>query len=195
MARTQATDYDDRREAIIETAARLYGESGFRGSSIADLAIACGMSKSLLYHYFSSKEDILYEIMIGHIEALRQAAEDTVDTPDPAVRFRALTHSFMQLYANASSRHKVLMNDLDKLPAHRRALIVEHERRMLDIVDEIIAQRVSSLQRNKTKRRALTMLYFGMINWTHTWFRPDGKMSADQLADTVVELFLKGLPD
>ena len=195
MARTQAVDYDDRREAIVDAAAKLYGETGFNGSSIADLATACGMSKSLLYHYFSSKEDILYAIMISHIEALRQVADDVVDIADPAERFRTLSHGFMRLYANASSHHKVLVNDLDKLPPERRTAIVEHERRLLDVVDGIIVERAPGLKANKARRRALTMLYFGMINWTHTWYRPGGKVNSEELADIAVDLFLKGLPD
>ncbi|AJA07136.1 MULTISPECIES: TetR/AcrR family transcriptional regulator [Sphingomonadales] len=194
MARTQAADYDDRREAIVEIAARLYGETGFLGSSIADLAKASGISKSLLYHYFSSKEDILFEIMIGHVEALRASADEVSDLPDSADRLKALTHGFMKLYANASYRHKVLINDLDKLPVERRSAIIEAERRLLDIVDGIIVDRATTLGKNKGKRRALTMLYFGMINWTHTWFDPAGEINGDQLADMVVDLFLKGLP-
>lgn len=193
MARTQSADYGDRREAILDAAARLYGDSGVLGSSIADLAQACGMSKSLLYHYFSSKEDILFEIMAGHIEALRQVAEDVADEPDPVRRLSRLTHGFMTLYADASDRHKVLINDLDKLPPERRATIVAIERELLDAVDRIIAEHAPHLAGDKPRRRALTMLYFGMINWTPNWFHADGPLSPDDMADMVVGLFLNGI--
>ena len=71
MARPQAADYDDRRQGMLDRAAALYAQHGFLGASIADLAVACGVSKSLLYHYFGSKEDILFEIMSDHVEHLR----------------------------------------------------------------------------------------------------------------------------
>ena len=60
MARTQAPDYEERRIAIIDKAAELFARRGFMGASVADLAAACQTSKSLIYHYFPSKEDILF---------------------------------------------------------------------------------------------------------------------------------------
>ena len=74
MARTQATDYAERRQAIVEKAAQLYAKKGFDGASLADLARACKTSKSLIYHYFVSKEDILFEVMESHVHALVDAA-------------------------------------------------------------------------------------------------------------------------
>src|SRR6185437_11202433 len=63
MARTQAPDYEERRNAMLEKAAELYAERGFLGASLADLAASCRTSKSLIYHYYPSKEDILFDVM------------------------------------------------------------------------------------------------------------------------------------
>ena len=73
MARPQSPDYDKRRDAIVAAATHLYARQGFQGASVADLAKACATSKSLIYHYFPSKEDILYEVMAAHLEALVDA--------------------------------------------------------------------------------------------------------------------------
>ena len=73
MARPQSPDYDKRREAILRAAARLFARQGFNGASVADLAAACGSSKSLVYHYFPSKEDILHAVMSAHLELLVRA--------------------------------------------------------------------------------------------------------------------------
>lgn len=193
MARTQAADFDERREAIIGKAADLYAKSGFLGASIADLAEACGVSKSLLYHYFSSKEDILFEIMSSHVDALNYAADGLQQSEDAEALLRSLTHSFMALYVGASSRHKVLVNDLDKLPEARREKIVNSERRLLDTVDSILARLSEPLANSPHQRRVMTMIYFGMINWTHTWFDPRGPVNTDALADMVVSTFLHGV--
>ena len=74
MARTQAADYEQRREAIVEKAAERFASQGFRGASVADLAEAVGASKSLIYHYYPSKEDILFEVMDSHLQELDDAA-------------------------------------------------------------------------------------------------------------------------
>src|SRR3981189_3241519 len=104
MARTQAADYDLRRLAIVEAAAELYAEFGFLGASLVDLAERCKVSKSLIYHYYGSKEDILYDVMSSHIEALNAAADDVLaqELP-PQDRLRALTHAFMRYYVGASA--------------------------------------------------------------------------------------------
>lgn len=193
MARTQAADYDERREAIVEKAAQLYAESGFLGCSIADLARACGISKSLLYHYFGSKEDILFAIMDGHVEALLAVAANVADEPDATARLRLLTRQFLELYRDATARHKVLVNDLDKLPEPRRRAIVTAERHLLETMDGILAQIAPSFSREPGQPRATTMLYFGMINWTHTWYDPDGAIDPRSLADLVVDIMLKGV--
>ena len=193
MARTQAADYDDRRDAIVAKAAELYGQFGFLGSSIADLAEACGMSKSLLYHYFSSKEDILFEVMDGHVTALGRIIEGVQNEPDPKARLSKLTQDFMALYVTASSRHKVLLNDLDKLPQHRRKTIIVEQRALVDAVDTIVAELSPLLAKKPRERRAATMIYFGMINWTHTWLDPKGALGATDIAKLAVDIFLKGV--
>lgn len=193
MARTQAADYDDRRDAIVAKAAELYGQFGFLGSSIADLAEACGMSKSLLYHYFSSKEDILFEVMDGHVTALGRIIESVRDESDPKARLSKLTQGFMALYVTASSHHKVLLNDLDKLPQHRRKTIVVEQRALVDAVDGIVAELSPLLAKKPRERRAATMIYFGMINWTHTWLDPKGALGAADIAKLAVDIFLKGI--
>jgi len=113
MARTQASDYAERRGRIVERAALLYAKKGFDGASLADLAKACKTSKSLIYHYFPSKEDILFEVMESHVHALVEAARRITKSNAPAPdKLRRLTHELMRLYVGASARHRVLLNEL-----------------------------------------------------------------------------------
>ena len=116
MARTQAVDFEERRAAIVEHAARLFAERGFLGASIADLADACQTSKSLIYHYYDSKEDILFDVMHSHVRALLDAAEEIAGEQIPAAdKLRALTLSFVRLYVGAAARQRVLLNELQRL--------------------------------------------------------------------------------
>ena len=190
MARPQSPDYDKRREAILAAAAHLYAERGFAGASVADLAKACRSSKSLIYHYFPSKDDILYAAMAAHLDALVAAAEEATRTGSAEQRLRTLTRAFMRLYAGAQDSHKVLLNELDSLPPARRAEVVAKQRRIIAAVEALVrAIRPDA----GPLTLPLTMLFFGMINWTHTWFRPDGALDADRLADMAVDLMLGGL--
>lgn len=193
MARPQAADYDDRRRAILAAAADLYAQRGFHGCSIADLARACGMSKSLLYHYFSSKEDILFEVMQGHVADLKTVVDETAQISDAKARFHARVTAFMQLYRDAASQHKVLVNDLDKLPPARRSEIVTSEREIVDAIAQTIGEISPQLAAQSERLRAATMLFFGMINWTHTWYKPGKGIATDDLATMIETLYLKGV--
>ena len=129
MARTQAAEYDERKEAIVEVAASLFATRGFNGASVADIAQRGKISKSLVYHYYESKEDILYDVMISHVRALEDAAREVMAIADaPDRKLRELTHRFMAIDVGAASRHKVLLNDLDNLPKPRRSALDPHGR-------------------------------------------------------------------
>src|SRR6185436_15679691 len=134
MARPQSPDYDKRRDAILAAAARLYARRGFQGASVADLAKACRTSKSLIYHYFPSKDDILYAAMATHLDALVAAAEEATRAGSAEQQLRALVHAFMRLYVGAEDSHKVLLNELDNLPPERRAEVVGKQRRIIGAV-------------------------------------------------------------
>jgi AcrR family transcriptional regulator len=190
MARPQSPDYDKRRAAILAAAARLYAKRGFAGASVADLANACSTSKSLIYHYFPSKDDILYAAMAAHLDALVAAAEEATRTGSAEAKLRALTQAFMALYVGAQDSHKVLLNELDNLPPARRAEVVGKQRRIIAAVEALLREiRPGPAELTLP----LTMLFFGMINWTHTWFRPGGAVAADELAELAVNIMLGGV--
>ncbi len=195
MARTQATDYAERREAILQRAAALFAERGFLGASIADLARTCKISKSLVYHYYPSKEDILFDVMDSHLRALEAGATEIESRKgDAAEKLRALTHKFMHLYVGAEARHKVLLNELQRLPPKRRAIIVGRQRHLIAFVESLIGQLKPDVAQRPEKKLSLAMLYFGMINWTHTWFDPRGPVTPEEIAELAADLTLSGLP-
>ena len=189
MARPQSPDYDKRRQAIVAAAARLYAKRGFQGASVADLAKACDTSKSLIYHYFPAKDDILYAVMAEHLDALVGAAEEASGGGGAAEdKLRTLTMSFMRHYVGAQDRHKVLLNELDNLPPKAREDVVAKQRQVIAVTESILAELAPGQD-----ARVNAMLFFGMINWTHTWFDPTGPVMPEMLAMRVVDLTLRGL--
>lgn len=191
MARTQAADYEQRREGIVEHAAHLFARTGFAGASVADLAAACETSKSLIYHYYPSKEDILYAVMASHIDQLSETVSEVMArNASPEARLRALVHDFMRHYVGAANRQKVLLNELDSLPAERRAEIVAKQRTIVQAVTNLLQLIHPALAADPARARVQAMLLFGMINWTHTWFDPGGPIGAGQIADMALDLVL-----
>jgi AcrR family transcriptional regulator len=189
LARTQAADYDQRRAAIVERAAQLFAQRGFNASSVADLAKACATSKSLVYHYYPSKEDILYAVMSSHIDQLVEDVETVLVQPaDDSTRLSALIHAFMAHYVGAADRQKVLLNELDSLPPLARATIVAKQRQVIDATQALLVALQPALTNSPAAARAKTMLLFGMINWTHTWYDPAGPIKPDRIADMALAM-------
>jgi AcrR family transcriptional regulator len=195
MARTQSPDYDKRCEAILSHAAKLYARRGFLGASVAELAKACKTSKSLIYHYYPSKEDILFGVMSTHLEDLAEIAVAVQEmTCLPAVsRLEKLTQEIMQAYVDAAAWHKVLLNELENLPVDKRKAIVMRQRDIISVVESLLRDIKPELSARRDITLPITMLFFGMVNWTHTWFNAKGEMSAMQLANLVSDLLLNGI--
>ncbi|HKX22508.1 MAG TPA: TetR/AcrR family transcriptional regulator [Rhizorhapis sp.] len=188
MARTQAADYEQRREAILDRAAELFASRGFNGASIADLAVSCATSKSLIYHYFPSKEDVLFEVMASHIDQLLNDTEEVIATKGTdAEHFSRLIHAFLHHYAGAAERQKVLLNELANLPEASRTIIVSKQRRIIDVMQHLVVALYPEFAADPKRARVQTMLIFGMLNWTHTWYDPHGSVDVDTLADMILK--------
>ncbi|MEM7728340.1 MAG: TetR/AcrR family transcriptional regulator [Pseudomonadota bacterium] len=185
MARTRAADHEEKREAITLHAAKLFARRGFAGASISDLARACGSSKSLIYHYYSAKEDILFDVMHGHVDELVRLAE-TPRVGDAEARFRDATQDLLKAYAGAEDAQKILLYELDKLPSDQRAKIVGTQRTIVEVFETLLAEARPQI----SDIGARTMLYFGMVNWVHTWFDPRKGLSRDALAKLIADTAL-----
>lgn len=189
MARTQSPDYEARRTAIVDQAAELFAARGFNGAAVADLAAACATSKSLVYHYFPSKEDILHAVMSSHIDQLVADTEAVSRRGgDAATQLGALIHAFMAHYVGAAAKQKVLLNELDNLPPAQRSAIVAKQRTLIDTVQRLLIALHPDLAADPAAARVRTMLLFGMINWTHTWYDPAGTIKPAAIADLALEM-------
>jgi AcrR family transcriptional regulator len=194
MARTQAAQYEQRRERIVEAAARLFADKGFLGASIADLAGACDISKSLIYHYYASKEEILFDVMHSHVKALLDAAERVAASSEaPEKKLRALTRQFIQLYVGAADRQRVLLNELENLTADQRKIVVGIQRNLIRVVEAILSDIRPALSGRNPLGTPAAMLYFGMINWMHTWLDASGRAKPARIADLTANIFLDGV--
>ena len=188
MARTKADNYDNKRASITAKAAKLFANKGFGGASISDISKACNVSKSLIYHYYSAKEDILYGVMTDHIDALTTAISNpNLSDSDPKQEFHNLTLALLRCYAGAEDAQKVLLYDLNKLTAKQRKYIVAKQRSIIDRFEQVYIRIDPHVQDNPAELRSKIMLFFGSVNWIHTWYNPKGEISRDRLANMAVE--------
>ena len=195
MPRGRASGYDQQRERIVARAAELFARNGYPGTSMNQVAEACGISKASLYHYVDDKYRLLVEIAQGHVDRLRALVADPApdEKASPEARLRALIARFMEAYADAQAQHRVLTEDVRFLEPRDRKRVLDSEREVVDAFARAVVAVRPDLGAARLQK-PLTMLLFGMMNWMFTWLRPGGTLTHADMTPVVTDLFVGGLP-
>ena len=191
MARTKAVDYEVKRGAILQEAARLFAEVGYDRSSMSQLAEVCGVSKALLYHYYSGKDALLYDVIGAHLKDLCLTVE-AADRPDaaPEERLHLLIAALLDAYREADHEHKVQINEMKHLPGDQQEALKDLERRLVARFAAAVTEINPRLDARLIK--PVTMSLFGMLNWHYMWFRPEGGITREDYARIASRLIIDG---
>lgn len=197
MARPKSLQHELKRDEILDVAAQCFADRSYPAASMNDIAAACGTSKARLYHYYESKEAILHDLLdrytqrllalIGQVEATAQRRN-----LDDRAALHELIRSFLEEYETSATRHVALLHDTKFLGDAQREAILDRQRDVVSAVTRFLRRAYPS-RVTAANQTALTMLLFGMINWTFTWLRPGGAMSYSAFAEEVISLLEKGL--
>ena len=197
MARPKSLQHELKRDEILDVAAQCFADRSYPAASMNDIAAACGTSKARLYHYYESKEAILYDLLdrytqrllalIGQVEATAQRRN-----LDDRAALHELIRCFLEEYETSATRHVALLHDTKFLGDTQREAILDRQRDVVSAVTRFL-RRAYPNRVTAANQTALTMLLFGMINWTFTWLRPGGAMSYSAFAEEVISLLEKGL--
>jgi AcrR family transcriptional regulator len=193
MARPRAHDYDDKRRLILARAAELFAQRGYGGASITMIAEACGVSKALLYHYYSDKEAVLFDIIFAHLLHLVDVVETaTKEGAEPREQLYAIAAALLEAYRDADAEHQVQINNLKLLRLEKQEQLKELERDLVRHFSRAIAHAVPGL--NNDLLKPVTMSLFGMLNWHYLWFREGRGLSRSEYARLATELIIAGAP-
>lgn len=197
MARPKSASHDLKRDEILDLAARCFAEASYPATSMNTIAAAGGTSKARLYHYYDSKEALLFDLLDRYTQRLlalvgeAQAVAERRNLDERAA-LHELVRLFLLEYEKSATRHVALVNNIPFLGETQRVLIVKRER-------DVVAAFTRALKRAYPERlkphnqTAITMMLFGMINWTFTWLRPGGPMSYAEFAEEVIAMLERGL--
>ncbi len=208
MARPKSATHDIKRDGILDIAAQCFADRSYPAASMNEIATACGTSKARLYHYYDSKEAILFDLMDRYTQrllsliALTEATAQRRNLDDRAA-LHELIRAFLQEYETSATRHVALLNDtqfLSDVPdEHLGSPAISPRELILNRQRDVVAAVTRALRRaypgrlNTSNQTAITMMLFGMINWTFTWLRPGGPISYVAFAEEVIALLEKGL--
>ncbi len=171
---------------ILDQAALAFAELGYAAASMSDLAARCGVSKSLLYHYFKSKESILLALFDGYTRRLLALCEEVATRGlVPQDHLDALVRAFLDEYQTSQAVHKLLLQDVEHLPAREQRRIRAQEREVVEAFRGVVKAALAP-KLDGAELTAATMMLLGMINWTFTWLDPKGELSYEDFAAAVL---------
>ncbi len=193
MARPLSPDHDAVRDRILGRAVHAFAEHGYASASMSELARACGTSKAGLYHYYPSKDRLLFDALDRYTRRLIDVCEAVpAQALSPRQALAELVRALLREYRNSHDQHVALLNDVKHLPEAERERIKAQQREVVRLFRAALTlaypQRMSGPDATPT-----TMALLGMMNFSFAWLRPDGPMSYEAFADLVIELWERGL--
>ena len=186
MPRGVARDHDEKRAGLRAGAAAYFARHGFDRASMNGAARECGVSKALIYHYYDSKEALLFDILDAHLSELVEVVEDA-----RGQGIRGIIAAMLSAYADADAEHKLQIDALATLPPDMQAPLVALQRRLVTAMSDAVRSERPDLDADHL--RALTMSVFGILNWVYMWHRPGKGMSREAYAGFAADFVLAGL--
>jgi TetR/AcrR family transcriptional regulator, cholesterol catabolism regulator len=185
---------DNRRAAMIRTAAQLFRERGFDATSMSDVARSLGLTKAGLYHHFDSKEALLYEILVFGLEKVRDDVLVHVRAiRDPQERLRELIVRHARIATRGKGAVAHLGDEIRALPPTARKEIEVRMRKYLDLLRETLNELDAAGRLRPVDRTVAAFSIIGMILWLPRWFRQDGRLTQAQVAEHIADFALGGL--
>jgi AcrR family transcriptional regulator len=183
---------DSRREQILRSVGDVLVDSGLSSLSMLDISRRLGITKGNLYYYFNDKQDILYQCHMMCMDVSLAALASLDPAQSPALRLHTLLARHIRGIIDGGLRG-VLLTDLDSLnPVQRKTYVARRDRfeaGVRALIEEGVA--AGEFECPDAKLASLTML--GAINWIPKWYRTDGALSSESIAEGMAELLVRAV--
>ncbi|NOE27090.1 MULTISPECIES: TetR/AcrR family transcriptional regulator [unclassified Ruegeria] len=195
MARTIAKDHDQKRKQILKTAAKVFADQGFDRASMTLLAKECGISKANIYHYYDSKDAILYDILETYLRELRdRICNVDLNGLTSEQKLRKAVREILFAYQGADDEHRVQISGMSALTEEQQKLLRGYQLELVNFVRDILKELApTAFNDDKDKLRGTTMSVFGMLNWYYMWNSGAGPKAREDYADLVSTLTVHGI--
>lgn len=188
-------DKSVRRQKIIDTAADLFQKKGYSSTTLDDLAKELGVSKAALYHYVSSKDELLSIIYAHTVKNIFMGTTEilAMDLP-PEEKMRLFVRNHIKnIIIKSLPMFFVFFSEENQLTEKDYQKIRKEKRKYNRILEEIIEEGVSKGVFKKVDARLQSYAILGMSNWIYKWFNPDQSMyTPDQIADHFINFLETG---
>lgn len=186
--------WEARRQSIVDTSARLFARRGYHATGINELCVANDLGKGALYHYISSKEELLAAIHDRVMDEVLLGAERVAAAggPPPA-RLAMLGDELLDVIHRYPDHVWVFLHEFPALTGERAE---RFRRRRLDYerqVEDVLRAGVESGEFRDLDPWMAARAWLGMHNYTYLWLKPGGRLSARDVATPFADIFLRGI--
>ena len=183
----------DKKCAIGRAAAKLFDEKGYFETSLRDISAEAKLSKGGIYHYFSSKHEILFFVLDNYMDQLLEGLEEELrEIPDNASKVRFIMFRHLRLYNTQVPEARALLIDPRNLPSKFFKVIAAKQKQYAHVLTDVLSDLLDrSISSNKVK--ALSFTVFGMCNAIMYWYDADGPITLEELSGICYDIFMKGL--
>lgn len=183
---------DTRREQIFTVGARLFAEKGYERTSLQEVADLLGVTKPALYYYYSSKEQLLFEIMSFVMEQVLADISDVAgsDLP-PYEKLREYVRRYVGFFAAHPNEHTIMSTEVDSLGPELRDIVQNRQRLYLTQARRIVSELVAP--EKKLDETSVAFALIGGMNWLFKWYDPNGRITPERLVDDFVRIYAHGL--
>ena len=179
--------------SIAKAAAKLFNEKGFCEASMDDISAAARLSKGGIYHYFSSKNEILYFISTNFMGLLLKDLEQELGKIEENVaKIQFIISRHIDFYTKYIAEAKTTIHEGHLLPSEYFNVIGEQQRQYYQIVNDILSDFFGG-QISEDELKVLTFILFGTCNGIYFWYDPKGSMTPKELSGTIIEVLCRGL--
>ncbi len=182
------------RDDILDAAAQVIRQKGFHGASMADIAEAVKLQKASLYHHVSGKQEILLALLDRALEMLFEQVNVIAKQTVPAdEKLRRMIQVYLRLQAENSALSAVLLFEHRSLEPEQHARHIPNRDRFEALWREAVEDGVRAGLFACSDAALAVRALMGTLNWTLTWYRPNGLLTIEQIADQYANLLLNGL--
>jgi len=187
--------YEERRNEVIETAARVFAERGFHETTVDDLVEATGLQRGGLYHYIEGKDDLLVHIHGQFIEPLLAEAKTVGDSDaSPEAMLRELGRILMHDIATYLPQVTVFLHEWRIVEHGPEWKEIRRARREFEnVISSVLQRGVEDGSFEIADVRIATLSFLGMFNYSYQWLRPGGRIPHEALANQFCDIFLGGV--
>lgn len=189
-----ATDTANKDEQIFAEAVRIFREKGYHATSMQNIADAVGLQKGSLYHYISSKDELLFKIFEKSTGALTKQLEDILASSDaPALKLHRAIEAHLIALCDQLDIYSVYLTEQRALASRYHAKVRAEAEQHARLLEKIIQQGITSRAFRAADVKMSALAIIGMCNWLYQWYSPDGRLTPQQIAEIFSTLVIDGL--